>query len=686
MTAPLRWGLLAAGSIAHAFGEALRTTPGATLAAVASRDSARAETFADKFRNDFPALKAYGGSAGYDTLIDDPDVDIVYVSTPHPDHARWTVRALEAGKHVLCEKPAGLNHADVMVMVDAAEQAQRFFMEAFMYRCHPKTLALKALIDDGAIGELRHLRASFGFNASVPPDHRLLNEALGGGSLLDVGCYPLSLARLLFAEEPESLTGSAQLGPTGVDRFASAQLAFSRGRTAQIASGIELTLDNRIEAYGSAGQLRVSNPWHGADSTGHWSITLTREGQQPERIEGTASNLYRIEAEEVGRCIAAGQLESERMLWQDSLNNAIALDRWRDAVGLTYRSETPAGHRGPIRGYLRPAPPAQALPRVPWAPLDRSLSKLVMGCDNQPNLSHASALWDHFVELGGNVFDTAWIYGGGSMESLFGHWHHTRALRDEIVLIGKGAHTPHCTPAAVERQLEQSLDRLQSDHIDVYFLHRDNPEVPVGEFMSVLNDLMAAGKLRALGASNWSLSRLEEANGWAKQRGLTPFVALSNNFSLAQMINPIWPGTVTANTHRFRDYLEREQLALFPWSAQARGFFTPRFDAVLSGDAQRTLSLAAMEPDLEEMRRCWFSDANVQRRQRAQQLAAARGTSAIAIALAFVAALPWPCFPLIGPRRLAETRSSAAALAIDLSAEERAWLDLESDQPPATLS
>ncbi|MEM1435709.1 MAG: aldo/keto reductase [Pseudomonadota bacterium] len=681
---PLRWGILATGAIAHTFARALATTPGATLAAVAGRTQQSVDAFAERHRAflqaTFPELTTYGGFA---PLLADPAVDVIYVASPHPAHAEWTIRALEAGKHVLCEKPMGMNHAEVMAMVETARAEQRFLMEAFMYRCHPQTLALKQLVDDGAIGELRLIQAAFGFQVPFDAESRLFANALGGGGIMDVGCYPLSIARYLTGEEPSRIFAQGHLGATGVDEWAHAQLHFGNGVTAQIGTGVSLNLDNRVHLFGSAGRITVGNPWHCADASGHWQFRLQRQDEAAQTISGEAAPLYQIEAEEVARCISAGLLESPHMTWQDSLNNAIGQDRWRKGIGLVFEAEAPEQHPGPLRGSLKGRSPRTTLiPQAPLPALDRNVSRLVMGCDNQPSMAHASALWDHFFESGGNCFDTAWLYGGGSMEQLFGHWHQARGIRDEVVLIGKGAHTPHCTPEAVHRQLDESLDRLQTDYVDVYFLHRDNPDIPVGEFVSALNDEQARGRIRTFGGSNWTLPRLKAANDWAATHGQAPFRVLSNNFSLAHMVEPIWAGTETSTASPFRAYLESEQIALFPWSAQARGFFTPWVDAVLAADAAAAdrVAITTMQPDVAELRRTWFSDDNFERRRRAQALADERGVDLIQVALAYVAAQAFPCFPLIGARIIDETRSSAAALEQRLGPAECAWLDLRGDR------
>ncbi len=662
----LRWGILATGTIAATFAEALAATPANRLLAVASRDAERAHRFVDGL--DASGISAYGS---YEALLADTDVDVVYVATPHPDHATWTLRALDAGKHVLAEKPLGLNHAQVMAAVEAAGSEARFLMEAFMYRCHPQTLELKALIDAGEIGEVRHIDAKFGYHAPYRPGSRLFANALGGGGILDVGCYPVSMARLLIGAEPDEVAGHGRLGTTGVDEWAAALLKFPGGESAQVATSVSLGLENVVRVFGSRGEITVHNPWFCANDTGRWHFELLRDGQH-QRIEGEARPLYGHEIEHVSSQIAAGALESPLMSWQDSRGNALVLDAWRRELGLEYIEEQPAHHRGPLRGSLRRR---ASMPTGTIPGLDKPVSRLVMGCDNQPSMSHAAVMWDHFFEHGGNCFDTAFVYGRGAMEQLLGHWHRRRGLREELIIIGKGAHTPDCLPEKISEQLTVSLERLQSDYVDVYFMHRDNLAVPVGEFVSALNDEVNRGRIRAFGGSNWSLERLRAGNDHAAAHGLQAFSAVSNNFSLAEMVTPIWPGVKTATDADFRSYLLEADMALMPWSSQARGFFTPWADAVIAGGGREQQAITSMQPSIAELKRTWFSESNLARRERAAELAQQRGISMIEIALAYVASQPFQCFPLIGPRALSETTSCMRALEESLSAEEIRWLE-----------
>ena len=163
--------------------------------------------------------------------------------------------------------------------------------------------------------------------------------------------------------------------------------------------------------------------------------------------------------------------------------------------------------------------------------LDKKISKLIMGNDNQIEFDSAAELWDHWIEVGGNAFDNAHIYGSGSMESLMGEWHTKRNIRNDIVVIAKGAHTPNCNPTSISTQLSESLDRLKTDFADIYIMHRDNLEIPVSEFMDVLNQEMTKGRIKIFGGSNWTLEHFKEANEWAEKNNIQPMSILNNNLA-----------------------------------------------------------------------------------------------------------------------------------------------------------
>ena len=293
--------------------------------------------------------------------------------------------------------------------------------------------------------------------------------------------------------------------------------------------------------------------------------------------------------------------------------------------------------------------------------IEKRISRLVLGCDNQLTLPHAAAMFDDWIERGGTAFDTGWLYGEGLMERLLGRWIEMRGLRDEVVVIGKGAHTPYCDPESLTRQLFETLDRLGTDHLDLYLMHRDNVDIPVGEFVDVLDEHATAGRIRVFGGSNWTVPRFEEANAWAAANGRQGFAALSNHFGLAHALDVPWAGCEQMTDPADREWLERTETPLLPWSSQARGFFARADPDDLSDD---------------ELVRCYYSDDNFERMARARALADERGVAPTAIALAYVLAQPFPTFPLIGPRSVQETRASLEGLRVDLSPSDVAWLDL----------
>lgn len=657
------WGILATGRIAHTLANAINDSSTAELVAVGSRTQANA----DKFAAEYGGIVAHGS---YESLLNDADVDAVYVSTPHPQHVEWTIKALDAGKAVLCEKPMGLNHAEVMAMVHAAQINHTFLLEAFMYRMHPQTQKIQELLDDEAIGELRHIHATFAFQTPFMADSRLWAAELGGGGIMDVGCYAVSMSRMIAGSEPIDVAATGKLASTGADIYTAGLLSFENGVGAHVATGVGQQLDNSVAIYGSKGSIRVAMPWL---CPTEWRVSL-RRGGEVEEITGSASSAYVYQVDEVDRCLAAGLVQSPAMDWEDSLGNAATLDQWRRAMSIAYPQEKPESLAPPV--YGRPLNTASTvMPRDAIPGVGKTLSRLVMGCDNQPTLPHAAVMFDHFIEQGGNVFDTAYIYGGGRIEALLGQWVKARGVRNEIAIIGKGAHTPLNRPEYCRPQLTETLDRLQTDHLDIYFLHRDNLEVPVGEWVDALNELRDEGLLRVFGGSNWELDRVGAANDYASSAGKQGFTVVSNQFSLAKMLSPVWPGCISANTDAYRAFLAENELALFPWSSQARGFFTSRYDRIRAGESTSAAG-GWNQPGDAEMERCWFSEDNFNRRERTVDIADHKGVDPINVALAYVLSQPFKTFPLIGPRFLWETTSSLRSLDVELSDAEIAWLDL----------
>ncbi|MCJ7752548.1 MAG: aldo/keto reductase, partial [Armatimonadetes bacterium] len=372
---------------------------------------------------------------------------------------------------------------------------------------------------------------------------------------------------------------------------------------------------------------------------------------------------YALEADTVARHIDDRQAAPPAMTWDDTLGNMKALDAWRAEIGLLYDMEKPAAQTLPVHKRPLSVRSDHAMQYGQVAGVEKPVARLVMGVDNQPNFPHAAVMFDDYFERGGNCFDTAYIYGGGMHERLLGQWIKSRGLRDRVVIIGKGVATPFNFPQHMRRQLSESLERMQTDFVDIYLAHRDNPEVPVGEWAEAFNELLHAGWIRSYGGSNWTLDRVQALNDYAQSKGLVGMAAVSNNFSLARMVDPVWSGCLAASDPDSRAWFARTQIPLFPWSSQARGFFTDRAHPADTSDA--------------EMVRCWYSDDNFARQARAKELAEKKGVLPINIALAYVLHQPYPTFALFGPRTLTETRVSLQALKVDLTPDEVRWLNLE---------
>ena len=284
-----QWGLLSTARINDKFLAGVAEATESAVLAVASRDHQRGERYASE--RGIP--RAYDS---YEGLLADPDIDAVYISLPNSMHLEWTGRALQAGKHVLCEKPLSRREADVAAVFDLAEREGRLLMEAFMYRHHPQTVRLTDLVRSGAIGRLRLIRASFSFNATDPADVRLTTE-LDGGSLMDVGCYCVSAARLL-AGEPELVSGAQVVGGGGVDLAFTGWMRFGDDVLAHFDSG--LVCDDRfeLEVVGDEASLYLADPWHCVEPR----IEL-RRAHTAEVIEIAAANPYGLEADNLAAAI-----------------------------------------------------------------------------------------------------------------------------------------------------------------------------------------------------------------------------------------------------------------------------------------------------------------------------------------------------------------------------------------------
>ena len=300
----------------------------------------------------------------------------------------------------------------------------------------------------------------------------------------------------------------------------------------------------------------------------------------------------------------------------------------------------------------------------------KPVSRIVLGSMvvDFDRLSFSFALLDFFFEQGGNCIDTAWVYRLGNAEKCVGAWIEKQAIRDQVVLIGKGAATVDCTPELVTAQLLESLERLRTDYVDIYLMHRDNPNVPVGEFVECLNEHYRSGRIRAFGGSNWTTRRLTEANAYALTHDLLGFAASSPNFSLAVWNEPTWIDCLSASDLASREWYSQTKMPLFAWSSQAAGFFSGRYN---EGEPDKSIA--------QVMTRVWFNEANFERLRRARELAQAKGVTPNQIALAYVLCESPQVFALIGPENIDELHQCLAGLHLTLSSSERRWLNLESN-------
>ena len=327
MSRRIHWGILATGKIADAFATALRQLDDAELVAVGSRGAASAEEFGE--RHGIPHRHP-----SYEALAADPQVDVVYVATPHSLHRDNTLLCLEAGKAVLCEKPLGVNAAQVREMIDAARRRRLFLMEAIWTRFHPASRRWRELVAEGRIGEPSLVRASFCMRAPRRPGSRLFEPTLAGGALLDVGIYTIELAQAAYGTRPQRISGLAHLGPTGVDERSGTVLDFGDGRLAVLTSASRTRAPNDALIAGDRGWVRLHDPfWHPQ------RLTVASGDERQELELPYRGNGYVDEAEEVGRCLAAGELESAVMPLDDSLAIAETLDRIRAEWGLAYPME-----------------------------------------------------------------------------------------------------------------------------------------------------------------------------------------------------------------------------------------------------------------------------------------------------------------------------------------------------------
>ncbi len=671
MTQKLTWGILGTGGIAKALAASIAKSTTGTLVAVASRTQASA----DEFAKAYAVPKAY---EGYDKLLKDPAVQAVYISLPNHLHAEWSVKAALAGKHILCEKPLTTNFPEAMFMLAKVKEAGVFFMEAFMYRTHPQIAKAVELIKSGAIGQVRVINAAFGYNMGPSYGNIRLRQDASGGAILDVGCYAVSAARLFAGAaqgkpfvDPVEVRGHGFIGATSkVDEYATASLRFQAAEgdiLANVACASQCNLTNTVTIYGSTGSIFLPVPWKPAESA---TITLTQNGKEPQTLAfDTGRSIYTHQVDAVAKAIAEGkkQADSPAMTIDDTLGNMRTLDQWRKQAGLEYDSEKPDAIKTTYAGSpLQKSPKADmGYLTIPGCP--KPISRVVMGTMiyTPQEIPLTFSMLDYFFEIGGNCFDTAHLYAGGQSELAVGKWINSRGVREQVVILGKGCHTPYDHPEHLTPQLNLTLERLGTSYLDLYALHRDNPKHPVAAFIEPLEEHRKAGRIRAYGGSNWSTARLQEANEYCKSKGYPGFQLSSPNFSLATWNAPMWAGCLTASDKESRQWYAKHQVPIFSWSSQASGYFAGRITPDI-----------ASSPDWyqRDAYRTWYNQENANRLERARELAKKKNTTPTQIAMAYVLNQPFPTFALIGPRTIEETRTSCMGVTLKLTPEETNYL------------
>lgn len=315
--------------------------------------------------------------------------------------------------------------------------------------------------------------------------------------------------------------------------------------------------------------------------------------------------------------------------------------------------------------------------------VEKPVSRLVLGTMivRMEDLERSMQLLDEAFELGCTTLDTAHVYGGGNSERAIGQWMKARKNREKMVIISKGCHhnvdRKRVTPFDLLADLHDSLTRLQTDYIDIYMLHRDNPEVPVGPIVEALNEQLEAGRIRAFGGSNWRHERLQEANDYASAHGLQPFVASSPHYSLAEQVNDPWgPGCVALSGPKesaAREWYKANRMPIFAYSSLARGFFSGRISRTAREQAGKILDAAAL--------RAYCHDTNFDRLDRVEKLAEQKGMTVPQIAMAYIMNQPLNVFALVGAQNGGELQAAVEACELPLTAEETAWLDLRATQP-----
>lgn len=323
----INWGIMGPGGIAHKFIKGAQTVENSKIVAVGSRSIERAEAFAKQY--EIPNIHG-----SYEALVNDPEVDIIYIATPHPMHKENALMCLRAGKAVLCEKPFTINANEASEIIQCARESKIFLMEAMWTRYLPAIAKLKELLSQNIIGEIKQLKADFCFRMDGNPESRLLNPSLGGGALLDVGVYVISFASMVFGTQPEKIVSLADIGPTGVDEQCSLLFRYAGGKIASLTAAVRTQSPNDVWIFGTQGHMHIPDFWRAE------SVDLCLYGKPDEKIVlPLGANGYEYEVAEAIRCLSEGLLESSAMSLDETLAIIKTMDLIRGQWGLRYPFE-----------------------------------------------------------------------------------------------------------------------------------------------------------------------------------------------------------------------------------------------------------------------------------------------------------------------------------------------------------
>ena len=335
----IKWGIIGPGNIANNFADGLTNSYSGQLVSIASKSEDRRKNFGDKYdiHSDFRF-------DSYEDIINSEHIDAIYISTPHNLHAEWTIKAAGKGKHVLCEKPGAVNLNEGKKIIEAVKEAGVFYMEGFMYRCHPQIPKLLEIIKNKTIGKVESIETSFGYDTGKTiPESRIFNKELTGGAILDVGLYPISFSRLISGVatgekflEPNFINAEGRIGDTGVDEVAHANLEFKNGIKAKVSTAIRESMKNNAIIVGSEGTIELPDPWMPGRNGGpyHAKIIINKNSQEEVIDLKGPEHLFFFEAELASQCIAKEKIQPPHpaMTWEDTLGNLKALDTWRDMI------------------------------------------------------------------------------------------------------------------------------------------------------------------------------------------------------------------------------------------------------------------------------------------------------------------------------------------------------------------